>query len=366
MVNNMKKLFSLPIIILMLTISASLFVFPQNAQAECTTELNFEYYPGGQGPPTIYTGTTHIKVKDGDTYALNYKSTCDDINLSYSVNSTVDGRSTYIVPPSAFPSGGHVLDDTKTLGAAVIGKSYIYKLSVYTGNQLLSSSELTITFDAATGNTPGPSSNYTPTEVAVCDLQKNSAKICWKTASPSNSEVEFGLEGATTTVVRFTNFSLTTHSVPLSNLKVATKYRFRARSSPNANTASTTGDWLSFTTKNADGTGGDTGGTGTNNTPPIGAKGFQNYDSVTASLYNPLSANSIPELITRIIRILLLLIAMVAVVMIIVGGFRMVASSGNPAALTKAKQTIIWAVIGLVVALLSFSIVAIIQNLIQS
>jgi hypothetical protein len=83
------------------------------------------------------------------------------------------------------------------------------------------------------------------------------------------------------------------------------------------------------------------------------------------SLNNPLKAQSVPELITSIIRILLLLIASAAVIMIIVGGFQMVLHNGEPARLAKAKGTVIWAIIGLVVALMSFSIVAIIQSLLQ-
>jgi uncharacterized membrane protein YjfL (UPF0719 family) len=38
-------------------------------------------------------------------------------------------------------------------------------------------------------------------------------------------------------------------------------------------------------------------------------------------------------------------------------------SQGNEEAVSAAKKTITWAVIGLVIALLSFSIVAIVQNL---
>ena len=43
----------------------------------------------------------------------------------------------------------------------------------------------------------------------------------------------------------------------------------------------------------------------------------------------------------------------------------MVISSGDEEAYTKAKKTITWAVLGLAVALLSFSIVAIVEDLLQ-
>jgi uncharacterized membrane protein YjfL (UPF0719 family) len=48
---------------------------------------------------------------------------------------------------------------------------------------------------------------------------------------------------------------------------------------------------------------------------------------------------------------------------IIIGGVRMVLSQGNQESITKGKNTIIWAVAGLIVALLSFSLVSIVQNL---
>jgi hypothetical protein len=47
------------------------------------------------------------------------------------------------------------------------------------------------------------------------------------------------------------------------------------------------------------------------------------------------------------------------------GGFQMVISSGNPDALKTAKATITWAILGLVVALLSYSIVGIVQSLLE-
>ncbi len=89
------------------------------------------------------------------------------------------------------------------------------------------------------------------------------------------------------------------------------------------------------------------------------------WDETIGSFINPLNVESIPELITKIINILLTLIAMVAVVVIIISGFRMVIDAGNMDQVKKARQAITWAIIGLVVSLMAFSIVAIIQSLIQ-
>ena len=58
-----------------------------------------------------------------------------------------------------------------------------------------------------------------------------------------------------------------------------------------------------------------------------------------------------------VINVVLGVIGVVAVVMIIIGGIQFTTSSGDTAKTTKAKNTIIFSVIGLVVALLAFAIV---------
>ena len=64
--------------------------------------------------------------------------------------------------------------------------------------------------------------------------------------------------------------------------------------------------------------------------------------------------NSIFENITNIF---LFVVGAVSVIMIVVGGFRYSASAGDQAAVTSAKNTIFYAVIGLVVALMAYAIV---------
>lgn len=90
-----------------------------------------------------------------------------------------------------------------------------------------------------------------------------------------------------------------------------------------------------------------------------------NLDEKIGDFFNPLKVGTLPEIVTGLIRILFALIGIVSIIIIIIAGFRMVLASGNEAELTKAKQAITWAIVGLVVSLLSFSIVAIIQRLIQ-
>lgn len=81
-------------------------------------------------------------------------------------------------------------------------------------------------------------------------------------------------------------------------------------------------------------------------------------------LYNPISGvNNITELLLKIMNGFLAIIGIWAVIFIVIGGFRLVMSEGNDEAVAAAKKTITWAVLGLIAALLSFSIIAIIQNL---
>lgn len=65
----------------------------------------------------------------------------------------------------------------------------------------------------------------------------------------------------------------------------------------------------------------------------------------------------LPGLIKKIVNILLFLIGTIAVIMIIIGGLRYVTSGGDSSGVTGAKNTILYAVIGLVVAVLAYAIV---------
>lgn len=59
----------------------------------------------------------------------------------------------------------------------------------------------------------------------------------------------------------------------------------------------------------------------------------------------------------QILNVVIAVLGFVAVAVIILGGFTYITSNGDASKLTKAKNTIIYGVIGLVVALLAFAIV---------
>jgi hypothetical protein len=71
----------------------------------------------------------------------------------------------------------------------------------------------------------------------------------------------------------------------------------------------------------------------------------------------PTSLTGSTGAIKDITNTLLLAIGVIAVVVIIIAGIRFVTSSGNESSTKAARETILYAVIGLVVALLSYAIV---------
>ena len=83
------------------------------------------------------------------------------------------------------------------------------------------------------------------------------------------------------------------------------------------------------------------------------------------SLYNPLPEDDLTKMFLTIIQGFLGIIGVWAVAFVIIGGFRMVMAAGNEEQYTAAKKTVIWSVLGLVIALMSFSIIAIVQNLLN-
>jgi hypothetical protein len=67
--------------------------------------------------------------------------------------------------------------------------------------------------------------------------------------------------------------------------------------------------------------------------------------------------DTVGPLIQTVINILLYILGMVAVVMIVIGGIRYTTSNGDSSAIKSAKDTILYSVIGLIVAILSYTIV---------
>lgn len=60
---------------------------------------------------------------------------------------------------------------------------------------------------------------------------------------------------------------------------------------------------------------------------------------------------------TKISNTLLLIIGIISVIMLIYGGFRYIVSGGDNKKVTDAKNTILYAIIGLIISLLAYAII---------
>lgn len=69
------------------------------------------------------------------------------------------------------------------------------------------------------------------------------------------------------------------------------------------------------------------------------------------------ATTKINNLVKTVVNLLSAVVGIVAVIMIIVGGFRYVTSGGNDTSVTAAKNTILYAIIGLIVVALAQIIV---------
>ena len=76
-------------------------------------------------------------------------------------------------------------------------------------------------------------------------------------------------------------------------------------------------------------------------------------------------ATSANQLIRTVINWLLGVTFGVAVLFLIIGGFRFITSAGNPEGQTKGKQTIVNAIIGIIIIVLSYVIVNVVANFVS-
>jgi hypothetical protein len=65
------------------------------------------------------------------------------------------------------------------------------------------------------------------------------------------------------------------------------------------------------------------------------------------------AVSTINDLIRKVINLLSVIVGVVAVIMIMVGGFRYITSGGNDTGVTSAKNTILYAIIGLIIVALA-------------
>jgi hypothetical protein len=81
----------------------------------------------------------------------------------------------------------------------------------------------------------------------------------------------------------------------------------------------------------------------------------------------PINVTSLPHpsdngnnILPTILRIVFAMAASITVLMVVIGGFRYIVANGDPGATTSAKNSIIYALVGLLVVMVAYSIVALV------
>jgi hypothetical protein len=104
------------------------------------------------------------------------------------------------------------------------------------------------------------------------------------------------------------------------------------------------------------GDGGEQGGTGQEQ----GGQGTEIKDRVVIDLnqFNPFGTADINEIIARLTRALLGIIGTISFAVFVLSGVRLILARGAEDKITKAKDSMTWALVGLVVALGSYAILS--------
>ncbi|MBC7564971.1 hypothetical protein H7100_01930 [Candidatus Saccharibacteria bacterium] len=83
------------------------------------------------------------------------------------------------------------------------------------------------------------------------------------------------------------------------------------------------------------------------------------FDGVNAARGNgqPTELFGAGGVISTITNVLLFIVGALSVIMLIIGGLRYVISAGNSTAVTAAKNTVLYAIVGLVISFLAFAVI---------
>lgn len=90
---------------------------------------------------------------------------------------------------------------------------------------------------------------------------------------------------------------------------------------------------------------------------PDGATKVDDYSNCPAFNKSQIKDTDAMDTLNTVINVIIGLVGFIAVVMIIIGGISFATSQGDTAKTTKARNTILYGVVGLVVALLAFAVV---------
>jgi hypothetical protein len=84
------------------------------------------------------------------------------------------------------------------------------------------------------------------------------------------------------------------------------------------------------------------------------------------SLPNPLGeVNSLQDVVLNIINFILGIVGLIALIELILGGFTILTSGGNPEKVKKGKDTIVWSIIGLAIIFGSYMLLQQVFDILQ-
>lgn len=80
--------------------------------------------------------------------------------------------------------------------------------------------------------------------------------------------------------------------------------------------------------------------------------------SLAEPLFNPLRVSTFPELVNKVISGILGVVGAISLVMMVIGGITWMTSAGNADRVRRGRDTLLWAILGLVVIFLSYAIIS--------
>ncbi len=90
---------------------------------------------------------------------------------------------------------------------------------------------------------------------------------------------------------------------------------------------------------------------------PTASAGNSDAQTSAKTLCGATVKDNVQDIVKDVINTILVVLGMVAVIMIVIGGIRYTTSNGDSSSVKAAKDTILYAVVGLIVAILSYAIV---------
>lgn len=208
----------------------------------------------------------------------------------------------------------------------------------------------------------GPDGADVATPPAAAANSSYKVKAVFPSSCSGNGQGEIKVLQGTTEIASSGKQAIATANQTLTqvvNTSVAGTYKWVVNFYPTSGATQTTESRASLTISAS---GGNVNNQGNGNGAPVDTGG--STGGVIGTISNPISYDSLGGLVVGIIRFLLTMLGGLAVLFIIIGAVRMVTSAGNEKAVGAGKQTVQWAVIGLITALMAFSIISLVQSVI--